>query len=142
MPKTKVYYCNKSENFKVCGETNPENFPVGRYSTCKNCRNKSVREFNKEKKMEYNEEKNKVIDPSANIRYLIVDTIRNAPIIDGQSIEAKIKNNEYDISEVLCCNSDKIENAMKQIYLEFGKMSEKIKELEKEISDLKKIESK
>jgi len=137
MSKPKVYFCTKTKDFKVCGETDPEKFVQGRYSTCKECRNAYVREYNKEKKQSEAEEKNKEIDPSANIRYLIVDTIRNLPVIDGHSVESKLRGNEDDISEVLCTNSDNLENLKTDIYKEMRNMMNKIMELENEIIKLK-----
>lgn len=49
MSKPKVYFYTKTKDFITCGEANPENFAPGRYSTCKACRNKYVRDYNKEK---------------------------------------------------------------------------------------------
>jgi hypothetical protein len=141
MPKTKVYFCTKTKNFKVCGETDPSKFVDGRYSTCKECRNKYVRDYNKEKKLNEAEEKNKEIDPSANIRYLIIDTIRHAPIMDGHSVEEKIRGNEDDISEVLCTNSDNLDKFKIEIYKEFNKLHEKIRDLEQEILKIKESKS-
>ena len=137
MSKPKVYFCTKTKDFKFCGETDPEKFVQGRYSTCKECRNAYVREYNKEKKQSEAEEKNKEVDPSSNIRYLIVDTIKNAPIIEGYSVESKLRGNEDDISEVLCKNVKDLENLKKDMYEETRKMMNKITELENEIIKLK-----
>lgn len=137
MSKTKVYFCTKTKDFKVCGENNPENFVIGRYSTCKECRNAYVREYNKEKKLNEAEEKNKEIDPSANIRYLILDTIKNAPMINGKSVDEKIRGNENDISEVLITNFDNMDKLKMEMFSEMKKMMTKISELEHEINKLK-----
>jgi hypothetical protein len=141
MSKPKVYYCTKTKDFLTCGESDPANFIPGRYSTCKACRNKYVREHNKEKKASESEEKNKEIDPGSNIRYLIIDTIRYAPIINGKSVEEKIRGNEDDISDVLCTNSDSLDAFKKEMLNEFIKMNQKIKELENEIVSLKSKKS-
>jgi hypothetical protein len=139
MPK--VYFCTKIKNFATCGETNPDNFPPGRYSTCKECRNKYVREYNKDKKDEVDEEKSKQIESHHNIRYLIIDTICNTPIISGKSIENKIRDNDDDISQVLETCGNGLENFKKQVYIEFGAMMKRISDLEKEIQILKTKES-
>jgi len=136
---SKIYFCDKTVNFKVCGETNPENFIEGRYSTCKKCRNKYVREIYKEKKTSKNEEFNKIVDPSSNIRTLIVDTIKNCPIIDGKSIEYKIKSAEDDIGDVLCTSSDSLEKFKMEVYQEIGSLKNIIQTLQEEIRILKKL---
>jgi hypothetical protein len=147
---SKVYFCTKTENFKVCGETNPQNFIEGRYSTCKNCKNKYVRELNKEKKAAKNEEVRNTIDPSTNIRYLIMDCISNYPLLDGKSVEYKIKSCENDIGDVLCTATDNLDKFKKDIYIEIGKMKESfntiiqglretISEMSSELKELKNL---
>ena len=137
MSKPKVYYCTKTKDFQVCGETNPENFVQGRYSTCKECRNKYVRDYNNETKINEAEEKNKEIDPSANIRTLIIDTLRKSPIIDGYSVEDKIRGNDDDISEVLYTSSKNLDKFKEEMYLEMSKLIKRIHDLENELSNLK-----
>lgn len=139
MPK--VYFCTKIKNFTTCGETNPENFPSGRYSTCKDCRNKYVRDYNKDKKDETNEEKSKQIESKNNIRYLIMDTIYNTPIINNKSIENKIRDIDDDISQVLETCSTDLEKFKKQVYIEFGSMMKRMSDLEKEVENLKTKDS-
>jgi len=43
---SKVYFCKKflPEGIQ-CGETNPDLFPKGRYSECKECKNRYTREY-------------------------------------------------------------------------------------------------
>jgi hypothetical protein len=133
---------------KICTECNIEKFETDFYkdyrsktrrleSKCKECRNKLVRDYNKEKKLVETEEKNKEIDPSSNIRSLIIETILNVPIIDGKSVEEKIKNSEDDISEVLCTNVNDLQKLKEQFFKEICNLNNKIKELENEVHLLK-----
>jgi hypothetical protein len=135
MPK--VYFCTKVVDFKTCGETNPDNFPSGRYSTCKTCRNKNVRDYNKEKKILESEESNKKTDPSHNIRNLIIDTINYTPIVNGKSVYDKFQDIDYDVTDVLNKCTNDLDEYKKQMNKEFTKLMEEIKELKKEIFDLK-----
>lgn len=43
----KVYFCRQRNNGTECGETDPSKFPEGRYSACKECRKRFIREYNK-----------------------------------------------------------------------------------------------
>jgi hypothetical protein len=141
MPKgyiAKDYFCIRTIDFKICGEKNPEKFSKGRFSTCKECRNRDVKERYKEHKLDEEEEKYRKIDPSADIRYMIVDTIKNTPIIDGKSVEDKIKGNEDDITDVLVKGSKDLENFSEEIYKIISGLRSEIHNLKKEIADLKK----
>jgi hypothetical protein len=155
---SKVYYCTKVSDFRTCGETDPIKFEVGRYSTCKSCRNKIVRERTKERKVLDSEETHNKTDPSHNIRNLIMDIIKYTPIMYNKSIIEKFEDNDNDISEVLTkCTEDldkyKIHVKNDILYLsrhieffdeyrkqtknEISNLMEEIKELKKEIFDLK-----
>jgi hypothetical protein len=35
---SKVYFCKQEKDTEICGESNPDNFPKGRYSICKECK--------------------------------------------------------------------------------------------------------
>jgi hypothetical protein len=35
---SKVYFCKQQKDSEICGESNPDNFPKGRYSICKDCK--------------------------------------------------------------------------------------------------------
>ena len=35
---SKVYFCKQEKDNKICGESNPDYFPKGRYSICKECK--------------------------------------------------------------------------------------------------------
>jgi hypothetical protein len=81
MPKE--YLCNKIINGKFCGETNPDNFPKGRYSVCKKCKNKEMSEIRQKKKEENDKEKVKKIDPQLDFKKLI----ENQPVFHkGRSV--------------------------------------------------------
>lgn len=90
MPKT--YFCKQIVNGDVCGENNAENFPPGRYSSCRECRNRIARANLSSKKDKENDTKVNNIDPDQNIRYLIEDTILRSPFIGGQTIVSVIKD--------------------------------------------------
>jgi hypothetical protein len=56
MLRQKAYFCTKSKDFFTrCGETDPEKFIPGRYSTCKECKKMYDRSAYKVKKMLENE---------------------------------------------------------------------------------------
>jgi hypothetical protein len=64
MPRQRTYLCTKSEDFFTrCGETNPEKFVPGRYSTCKECKKSYDRAVYKVKKMLANEARNLELFP-------------------------------------------------------------------------------
>ncbi len=53
MPK--VYFCKQIlENGIQCNESNPDNFPSGRYTTCKNCRRIKNSGYIKTKRLQSN----------------------------------------------------------------------------------------
>lgn len=129
MPK--VYFCRQEINSEICGETNPENFEVGRYSSCRKCRAKYHERKRKTKKEEVIETSVEILDPLKNIRYVIEDTVRRIPLLEGQTIPDKILNIDADISELVIANSE-LKEKMNELF-------DYIKKLELEIQLLKKI---
>jgi hypothetical protein len=99
MPK--VYFCKKQENEVICGETNIDNFEKGRYSICKECRKKELKQY-KEKRKEIDLiEKKKNVDPSSNIQWLIENTIETKPIIEGKSIIVSLEETKRKLDECI-----------------------------------------
>jgi hypothetical protein len=98
---SKIHYCDKMVENKVCGEMNPVNFETGRYSTCKRCRikmnNKNRAIKNKKLENDIYETKANIIDPDVDIRYLIEETINNVNFIRKKSIINAILDMEQDI---------------------------------------------
>lgn len=135
MPK--VYFCKKENNFEICGETDPKNFEVGRYSTCKVCRSKSKKEKRQNEKSKDYEEKTSSIDPSKNIRYVVEDTILRIPLLEGETIHEKIRNTEEDISELAMKNH----NLNSKMDANYSYLLLYIQKLEAEIQLLKKNNS-
>ena len=100
MPKE--YFCSKILDTGLpCGERDESKFIEGRYSTCRQCRLRSMSEYNKTKTEKGKEQKSKKIDPDNDIRWLIEDTFLRVPILSGQTIKERMENNEFDVSELL-----------------------------------------
>jgi hypothetical protein len=100
MPKE--YFCSKILDTGLpCGERDVSKFIEGRYSTCRQCRLKSMSDYNKTKTSKGKEHKNKTIDPDNDIRWLIEDTFLRVPLLSGQTIKERIESNEFDISDLL-----------------------------------------
>ena len=110
MPKE--YYCNKDiGGGETCCESNPENFEPGRYSTCRKCRTRINNENRNERKKKIEEEKvsTKIqeIDPDVNGRFLIEETLINAPLFRRKTIIKAIEDIEQDITDVFDdCNKN------------------------------------
>jgi hypothetical protein len=140
MPKE--YCCNKIlESGAVCGERDTTKFNVGRYTTCKNCRLKFMSNYNKSKSSGKKDEKNSIIDPEYNVRYLIEDTIKRIPLIERNTIPERIEIIEEEYIDSL--TKQQIKN--EQVQLKFLVLEQKIntlekyiEKIEKELSDLKK----
>ena len=155
---SKEYYCKQIIDLEFCGETNPENFDPGRYSSCKSCRKKLNKESSK--KIRENARREKEMDNiekidnakgnlGQNIRNLIVDTIHTYPIFEGMNILQRIEKREFSISE----HMESIQNKFSKYDLlieNITKESKKIKEeniflkneneyLRKEIINIKRI---
>jgi hypothetical protein len=135
MPK--VYFCKQEHNFQICGDTDPKNFEIGRYSACKACRSKVKKEKRQVEKNKDSEEKTTSIDPSKNIRYVVEDTILRTPLLEGETILEKIRNTEEDISELAVKNH----NLVSKIDTTYSYLLMYIQKLEAEIQLLKKNNS-
>ncbi len=147
---TKIHYCKKIlENGTVCGEMDASKFESGRYSACKSCRNISTIACIKSKKEGIKVEKIKKIDPDVNLRWLIEDTIKNIPLLDGtRTIKDSILSLEEESSNMFnnnCYREERIFNILKQHELDMNfllgkiqKLESENKELKNEISELKK----
>jgi hypothetical protein len=118
---SKIHYCDKMVENKVCGEMNPTNFEAGRYSTCKRCRikinNKNRTIKNKKLENDIYETKANIIDPDVDIRYLIEETINNVNFIRKKSIINAILDMEQDITDVLTGSDEKIDKIWNEINL-------------------------
>ena len=124
---SKTYYCTKMiDNSTICGERNIENFKPGRYNTCKSCRLKIMADYNKNKRDELREKKIQEIDPETNIRFVVEDTIKRVPLIEGKTIEENLNSLDEEIGEMSIKNCEYKERIEKLIY-----------NLQKQIDELK-----
>lgn len=142
----KEYFCKQINGLEVCGETNPEMFPLGRYSSCKKCRNKSVREHLQELRQVEKEKENieyleKFENPN-DIKMFVHDTILRYPLIEGKSVNRCIEDIENDI----LFGFKNVDNTFKEYNSLIEKLSKKVEEvitenqlLKKEIIGLKNI---
>ena len=131
---SKIYFCKQEKTFGICGENDPKNFEIGRYTTCRSCRTRLQKEKRKYGKEKECEEKTTTIDPTKNIRYVVEDTILRVPLLEGESIQEKIRNSEEDISDL----SVKIHNTNLKIDTNYSYLLMYIHKLEAEIQLLKK----
>jgi hypothetical protein len=123
MPKE--YFCSKILDTGLpCGERDVSKFIEGRYSTCRQCRLRSMSDYNKLKTDKSKEQKSKKIDPDSDIRWLIEDTFLRVPLLSGQTIKERMENNEFDVSELLEKHCDYVE-----------KTNVKIRNLEKNLEN-------
>ena len=108
MPKE--YFCSKILDTGLpCGERDVSKFIEGRYSTCRQCRLRSMSDYNKMKTDKTKEQKSKKIDPDSDIRWLIEDTFLRVPLLSGQTIKERMENNEFDVSELFEKHFDYVE---------------------------------
>jgi len=107
---SKVYFCTKLTfgGFQ-CGETDPEKFPKGRYSECKECKNRYSRDYFHNRRNEEINNKVEKIDPKQEIRTVVENTILQSPLIKGISVEKSITRLEENVSEILVSFSEKID---------------------------------
>ena len=140
MPKE--YCCNKLlESGAVCGERDTTKFSSGRYTTCRNCRLRSMANYNKKKTSDKKDEKNTNIDPECNIRYLIEDTIKRIPLMNSYTIPERIESIEEEYIDSFNKQKDKNESIqVKYNYLEqkVNSLEKYIEKIEKELLELKK----
>jgi hypothetical protein len=121
MPKT--YLCTKIFDGKECGETNPENFPSGRYSVCKKCKNKEMTEIRKKKKQDNVKERLKKIDPELDFKKLIENQPvfhKNKTVKEGMKILlSKINELEFKLIEM----RDMYNRNIQQIYTDIERLN-------------------
>jgi cyclopropane fatty-acyl-phospholipid synthase-like methyltransferase len=114
MPKD--YFCSKIlDTGFPCGERDVSKFIEGRYSTCRQCRLRSMSDYNKTKTEKCKEDKTKKIDPDKDIRWLIEDTFLRVPLLSNQTIKERMESNEYDVSDLLEKHFDYAETTNKKI---------------------------
>jgi hypothetical protein len=127
MPKD--YFCSKILDTGLpCGERDESKFIEGRYSTCRQCRLRSMSDYNKTKTSKSKEQKSKTIDPDKDIRWLIEDTFLRVPLLSNQTIKERMESNEFDISDLLEKHFDYVE-----------KTNSKIENLENKLDNAYKI---
>jgi hypothetical protein len=132
MPKD--YYCNKLlPNGTVCGEREISKFIDGRYTTCKNCRLRSMSDYNKSKTSKKKDTEATKTDPDCNIRYLIEDTIKRVPFIQRQTILERIESSEEDVTSVMNLHHEYVDKNDYKIDL----LCKQLEEMKKEIKNLK-----
>jgi hypothetical protein len=120
---TKEYFCTKILDTGLpCGERDESKFIEGRYSTCRQCRLRSMSDYNKTKTSKGKEKKTKTIDPDNDIRWLIEDTFLRVPLLSNQTIKERMEDNEFDISDLLGKHHDYVE----QTNLKIQKLEQKL----------------
>jgi hypothetical protein len=134
MPK--VYFCkNIKSSSVICGETDPDRFEKGRYSTCRACRASSQKSKKEEIKVKEIDEKNDGIDPSRNLRKIIEDTVVYKPLFDNMTIGERFRNIDNRILDNIEIGFDNYEkNNHNYSYLldYIKKLEARIETLEKE----------
>jgi hypothetical protein len=147
----KKYFCKSKINDEECGETNPENFEIGRYSTCKECRSKNITQKSVQRKNLEIIDKVRRIDPGEEIR-TVVDYTINHKAFDGDfSIVESIKNineqNRKILEKISVTDTDKneifqnfenLETKLGRVGIAFNTMIKKIEDLEYELIEIKK----
>ena len=61
---SKVYFCKQEKEGKICSESNPDKFPKGRYSICKECKRNHYninRDIILERKKDYHQKNKETI---------------------------------------------------------------------------------
>lgn len=136
MPK--LYLCKqiKSDN-TVCGETNPDKFQLGRYTTCKECRKIYLKKFKEEQKV------SKFIEKVENFEvYEIIEKSYDVlPISNDKSVKEilneqkkeliNLRNEVMDILKLHHKYIQKFYIDKDLIQQDIAIMDEKIKKLEK-----------
>jgi hypothetical protein len=114
--KTKTYFCRKaSYGGHPCGETDPIKFPPGRYSECKECKNRYTRNYAAIKKGDEMDKKISKLDSDVTIRAVVEDTILRVPLVNGTSVPEMFKRGEEIHSELYMELKNKLEIAMGHI---------------------------
>jgi hypothetical protein len=148
---SKEYFCKQMNGLELCGETDPEKFSIGRFSSCKKCRNNYAKEYHKKVKEDLRNEKEmehiEKIDSNngnlgQNIKNLIIDTIHQYPLFEGVTINERIEKGEKITSEYMINIQDKfnkITNMINNIDKENKMLKIENDHLRKEIILIKKI---
>jgi hypothetical protein len=117
---SRTYLCTKlSFGGFQCGETDPEKFPKGRFSECKECKNRYIREYSNNKRHEGINNVVEKIDPKKELRLVIENTISNEPLFKGFSIVKAIERGEETVSDLSLNISEKIDMLNRNIKLLF-----------------------
>jgi hypothetical protein len=144
MSTEKIYLCKQIKDSKICGETNSEKFQKGRYSSCKECRNSYIRDYNKRLYEEEKSVKNmnltkKITDGKGdlgkNVHDLIIHILETYPL-DGIGIALPMKFEDLETERIqdYTRNKDRID----ELEIEIERIQKKFKILETENQDLKK----
>jgi hypothetical protein len=146
---SKSYYCKEIKEKEICGETDPDKFPKGRYSTCKECRNFFVRDYNRKLKTEEKIVKKMEItdkisenrgELGKNIHDLIVHILETYPLNGiGIALPVKIEDIETVAIQDYTRNKDRIEDIEKDLIKEIKHLKQENTNLKHELFELKKV---
>lgn len=132
--KTKKYFCRKaSYGGHPCGETDPLKFPPGRYSECKECKNRYTRNYAAIKKGEEMDKKISKLDADVTIRAVVEDTILRVPLVNGTSVPEMFKRGEEAYSESFL----ELKNKLEIVTGHIGVLYRSIKVLQDELDLMK-----
>lgn len=149
MPKE--YYCKQLKGFFNCGETDPEKFEKGRYTTCRECRKNFMKEYNKDQREEIRRDKemnsiekidNNKGDLGKNMQTLIIDTIQDFPVYEGHTILERIERREFimsDYANSLQVKHESYNKNINNIIKENESLKKEIESLRSEIIQIKSI---
>ncbi len=143
--KEREYLCTQKINSKdICGKKDPTDFPKGRYSKCKDCRNKYVREFNKRVQEEEKNIKQMSIvekinsskgDLGKNVHDMIIHILETYPLNNiGIALPIKIDDIETNAVQDYMRHKYRIDDLEEEL----TKIKNKVKILESENQDLRR----
>jgi hypothetical protein len=144
---SKEYYCNQRIGKEVCGESDPSKFQKGRYSSCKECRNKYIRNYNKQlreeekivKKMEITDKitENKG-DLGNNVHNLIVHILETYPLRNiGIALPIKLEDIKTDMIKDYTYLKGKNEESETKLQKQINTLKQENTMLKNELQDLK-----
>ena len=147
---SKEYSCKKVKNGEICGETNPDKFVKGRYTTCIECKNSYHKDYHKKVVLNKELEKNTTLiekinqnkgDLGENVYDMVVDVFHTYPIkgID-LCIPMKLKEYEDEMKTFMSKASiiiQGMEKKVNQLINENVKLKEEKNNFKKEKEDLK-----
>ncbi len=144
---SKEYFCKQLKGKEICGETIPNKFPKGRYSSCKECRKSYVRKYNKQlheeekivKKMEITDKisENRG-DLGKNIHDLIVHILETYPLKNiGIALPVKIDDLEIKLIQDYTRNKDRIEDTETELQKQINTLKQENINIKKELHELK-----